>query len=118
MLYVGVHVHAEERDVAVLLDAVPLRQSLDLRFRDGRDLRLIRVQRGEAFVQSAFARERGHRGNQMTRRLVRRSRLYILTVEAEGLAEAEPELGVVLGAALFLDEILEKQLAHGDVIGL
>src|SRR5215212_1421408 len=48
--------------------------------------------------------------------IVRGARLHVGAREAEGLAEAEPELGMILAAALFLDQVFEQQLARGDVV--
>src|ERR1044071_950577 len=54
----------------------------------------------------------------MARRIVCVPLLDLSARESEGLAEAEPELGVILAAALFFDEILEQELARRDVVGV
>ena len=52
------------------------------------------------------------------RRLIRITALHVTAIESERFAEAEPQLGMILAAALFVDEILEQQLPRRKIVAL
>src|SRR6476661_3311126 len=105
-------------EVAIALrsgESVMLFQSVDLRFRDGRDLAFVSVKRGQAGGQVALTANgtksrdqlRGFRPGSNVIEIVRRN--------AEGRGELPPELRVIRFTGFLVDQV-GKQLAPGRLI--
>ncbi|MEX2459607.1 MAG: hypothetical protein WD770_11570 [Actinomycetota bacterium] len=117
MARVGLDVGGEEVDPRSALDPVVLCEALDLRGGHSRHLGLVRVQGREA-GRGRLGRRLPVRLHQGPGGLVGLGPQDVLPTDADGLREAEPQLGVVVGAVLLVPQVVQHQLALRAVLDL
>ena len=108
----GLLVNPEEREPALVLDAIPALQAFDLGRRNGRNLGFIDIQRGQPLGERARGGQLAIGTHQRLGGRHRRGTPHLIARHAHGLGEAEPQLGMIVLARFLFGKIVEQDLAR------
>src|SRR6202040_3988324 len=110
--------NGKELDAGIVFHPVETTQAVNFRGGDIGNLRFINIERSESRGGRQGAAKVREGIDQRVGRRQRRGANNFLAREADGSGEAEPEFGMVVGAALLVDEIFEQQLARFEVVAV
>lgn len=112
---VGLLVNLKELDRAIAGDSAESAKPVDLSGRDRGNLRLVHIKRRKSRRDRTFAALLLLDAHQLSRRRNRRGTENPLARDSQSLGKAQPQLGMILRAALFLNQILQKRLPGLDI---